>query len=96
MLSSISGYKLIEDPNLMESYQFRFPKSKNKRIQTKWRKRKRNWKSRPDSKFYIDMYYKTIIAHPLAMKALKKETEPSDYNNPPETIYSQGNPLWRL
>lgn len=49
-----SGIQLIEDKNLspiVEFIQFRFPKSKKKRIIKKWLKRKENFKRKETERF---------------------------------------------
>jgi len=69
----ISGYAL-------ESYQYRFPKSKKKRIRKKWAKRDINFKSRPgayivDKEFGFDSIarkQKILICHPLVLETIKE------------------------
>ena len=44
----LNGIEIISSPYIVpttRSYQYRFPKSKKKRIRLKWRRRKENWKT---------------------------------------------------
>jgi len=63
---------IIEDPRLTE--QFRFPKSKKKRIRKKWAARPGN--HRPSQHIYIAAiggYGKTIVCHPAVAARLKNQ-----------------------
>lgn len=62
------NYNIIENGNLIE--QFRFPKSKKKRIRNKWEKRPENF--RPDLKKCYVMG-NDIICHPILAAKLREE-----------------------
>jgi len=49
------GMPIYSSPYLYEEtrYQYRFPRSKKKRIRKKWRKDRRNWKNAHVPKIYI-------------------------------------------
>ena len=66
---SFSGPELFESPNLLE--QFRFPKSKKKRIRAKWAKRSCNW--RPSSKIISMDGGRKLICHPELIDKIRKQ-----------------------
>ena len=65
----ILGLRLIETPNMVE--QFRFPKTKKKRILKKWAKRSQNW--RPSKQVFLLEKENTLICHPIMASLVKKE-----------------------
>jgi hypothetical protein len=68
----ISGFQVIEDKNLspiVEFVQFRFPKSKKKRIREKWVKRKENFKRKETERFL--KFEDKIIVSSKAYEILK-------------------------
>lgn len=58
--------RIVESLNMVE--QFRFPKSRKKRIRKKWSKRLENW--RPMRTAYV--YENTVICHPKLAAALRE------------------------
>lgn len=58
--------KIIENDLMLD--QFRFPKSRKKRIRMKWAKRNENW--RPSRKFL--MFRGQLICHPVMAALLRK------------------------
>lgn len=77
MLHNINGIQIREDPSLVEHKQFRFPKSKKKRIQKKWLKKTCNWKTIIDRNVYMLNTHagRIAIAHPTIIKKLKLKTQ---------------------
>lgn len=68
------GMRIVENKWLtpqLERKQFRFPKSKKKRIRAKWAKRRENWKTIEKDVFYVkdntiflsSKNYKQVIDH---------------------------------
>ncbi len=64
----MNGIKIIESNLLVEQY--RFPKSKKKRIRVKWAKRPANW--RPDIKRAYQMG-DAIICHPIMAQQIRRQ-----------------------
>lgn len=52
MDSVFGGIEIIPDPSLVEHKQIRFPRTKNRRIRKKWRKRPGNWATVPKAEFF--------------------------------------------
>lgn len=65
------GIKIIESINCCENKQFRFPRSKKKRIINKWKKDSKNYKIIP--KAIHDKINNVIYCHPTITAQLKKE-----------------------
>lgn len=70
-MNDFCGLNIIESTAMVESYQYRFPRSKKKRIRKKWSKRPTNFKSRP-RKDFLD-YGNKIICHPVMARRLRNE-----------------------
>lgn len=59
--------KFYKDSSLTEYLQFRFPRSKSKRIRKKWRKKSENWKNIPlPHLFQIENF--GYIGHPITVE----------------------------
>ena len=58
----------------LERYQFRFPRSKRKRIQRKWAKDPRNWRTRHVPKVY-NMGGRFVM-DPISYRNLQRELRP--------------------
>lgn len=69
--------KIITNPNFVK--QFRFPKTKKKRIRKKWWKNPKNHK--PDTENFLCLQDGTIIIHPIAMKKVQQLLEERVTNN---------------
>lgn len=81
---SVFTYEMLEDamkqfdvqpkldliPSLHLQEQFRFPRSKKKRIRTKWAKRPENW--RPAHQVYWDALTGNAYAHPQLIADLRQ------------------------
>jgi hypothetical protein len=70
-LVNFGGMKVIVSNYLQKSIQFRFPKSKTKRIRKKWRKRKENYKFIPMGPYIMNG--NTIICSPNDAEKLKEQ-----------------------
>lgn len=84
---SVFTYEMLEDamkqfdvqpkmdliPSLHLQEQFRFPRSKKKRIRTKWAKRPENW--RPAHQVYWDALTGNAYAHPQLIDKLEATAE---------------------
>lgn len=66
------GLALMPCPYMADYVQYRFPRSKKKRIRKKWSKDKRNWRWEPWKKAWQigDM----VFAHPSMIESIKKAT----------------------
>jgi hypothetical protein len=66
-----TGMRVVSDPNMfkVEHRQFRFPRSKRKRIRQKWAKNQRNWRTThvPQARIVGT----TILAHPAVIASLQ-------------------------
>lgn len=56
-------YKFYPEPSLVDLRQYRFPRSKSKRIRRKWSKRLENWKTVPSDAIYV-IAKEACICHP--------------------------------
>jgi len=65
----LPNMRIFPNVNLMERFQFRFPRSKGRRIRTKWSKQGRNWSTRPDTHVY--MTPDGIYCHPVIASAIQ-------------------------
>lgn len=68
-----SGLKIVTSPHLprFKLVQFRFPKSKRKRIRMKWAKRPENFKQVPSHTMY--RMGDTVVVHPDDLSKIKAE-----------------------
>lgn len=71
--------KIIIDPNLTKTFQNRFPRSKKKRIQKKWRNNHANYVTVPDPNYYV--LGDKILCHPEMATRLEKEIRAQYYKN---------------
>ena len=65
------GLRIVTDSMMSKRIQFRFPRSKKRRMRKKWTKNQKNWKTIP-----LDTIYRmgdTLIMHPMMTERLKKE-----------------------
>ena len=58
--SILGGIKIIASTYCTTRQQYRFPRSKKKRMQKKWRKDQRNWREQP----VMYMFGNDFVAHP--------------------------------
>ena len=63
----IMGMNVIESPYAVSREQFRFPRTKKKRIQKKWRSDLRNFKDKPCAYLAGNSLY----AHPVIYKSMR-------------------------
>ena len=68
MVRNLAGFEIIESVHLVEKRQFRFPRSKKKRIKKKWAKQDKNYKYFPQENYYI--IGNKIICHPIIAQAI--------------------------
>jgi len=70
MMGAAFGLKIIENPHITMSKQFRFPRCKSKRIAKKYKKQTKNFKMVPDT---ITVYRigMNIICHPALAARLR-------------------------
>ncbi len=66
----------ISSANLTKRFQYRFPKSKRRRIRKKWQKDPKNWRTVPDDMIYL--MGNRAICHPATLEKLKNETKQLD------------------
>lgn len=77
MLVALNGIKIIENHHLVKQEQFRFPRSKGKRIKKKFQKDCRNFKNVPDRNIYQVM--NQIVCHPSVAAQIRKKLQESVY-----------------
>lgn len=89
----INGLPVEITEYALEKYQYRFPRSKKRRIRKKWAKRDINYKSRPGA-YIIEKPFgflgpelkvlkqKVLICHPLVFEVLKKKIDKRNRNGP--------------
>ncbi len=72
MVGMMNGLQVFIDPNLprFKLEQFRFPKTRKKRIIKKWAKLNRNFKQVPHKFAYV-MNNNTLIVHPDEFEQIK-------------------------
>ena len=68
-----TGMDIIENVYLMLRQQFRFPRSKKRRIRKKWTKREGNVRYQPDPNLYILDKQKVTVGHPATLAQLRRE-----------------------
>lgn len=61
--------QIIESTSLTTTTQFRFPKSKRRRIRKKWSKNPKNFRTVPRTDFFL--YNGAIICHPKMARRLR-------------------------
>ena len=70
----------ISSANLTKRVQYRFPKSKRRRIRKKWSKDSKNWRTIPDDKIYL--MGNKAICHPLTLRKLREQTNENPTSAP--------------
>jgi hypothetical protein len=69
----------ISSANLTKRVQYRFPKSKRRRVRKKWKNDPKNWRTMPDDKIYI--MGNRAICHPLTLRKLNETLSTNNCNN---------------
>jgi len=72
MIGAFGGIKIVENYNLVERQQFRFPRSKGKRISKKFSKDCKNYKTKPDPNVYHLPNQNTIVCHPITAYRIRR------------------------
>jgi hypothetical protein len=72
MLGYVQGMPVYKSNHCVVMEQYRFPKSKKKRIRKKWRKETRNFKCLPDPQMYL-LKDKAWIGHPATIQKLMEK-----------------------
>jgi len=70
-----AGYQITLSNFLSKKVQKRFPRSKKRRIRTKWAKRDCNYVSEPDLHVYIMEERKEMVMHPAVWAKMQKHLE---------------------
>jgi hypothetical protein len=74
--SALCEYEIVENEWACEDYrQFRFPKSKKRRIQKKWKQSYRNWKTYYDRVFFNPKERKVCVHPKMAYKLREQIAE---------------------
>lgn len=71
IMAEFMGLEVLPSPYMTEYTQVRYPKSKRKRIQKKFRKDASNWDSLPSRK--IMRMGRTLVMHPQTLLKLQEE-----------------------
>jgi len=75
-LGMIAGMEVFESELVLDYKQFRFPKSKKRRIKKKWTKREVNWRNFPGKKALI--FNNKMFVHPETYKKIQEAVNESD------------------
>ena len=67
---AFTGLRIITDHQMADRVQFRFPRSKKRRIRKKWAKRQENWKAVPWPRAY--QINGTLVMHPAMLAELER------------------------
>jgi len=73
-IGKISGVKVFTDSGLSIREQFRFPRSKRKRIKKKWRKQRGNWRNNPDPNVYC-VGRDVMVMHPAVAHKIEDKLD---------------------
>jgi len=95
LLQTFTGYQILESNIMTEYKQVRFPRSKKKRIQKKWRKRPANYAHVPMQ--YALKYDNTLLMHPdLARKleAIILNPKPLKQRTRDQLLRANTFPIW--
>lgn len=68
-LTQFFGPQIFESPHLQTRTQFRFPRSRKRRIRKKWAARENNYKYIPN--IYYDAARNVIYAHPSIAQKMR-------------------------
>jgi len=79
-----TALKIYESAALV--LQYRFPRSKKRRIQNKWKLRRENF--RPDTRIFVNQRDGTAICHPVIAAKIREEAAR-------DAAKSQSNPLFK-
>lgn len=69
------GYTIVTSDVFTERRQFRFPRTKKRRIRAKWAKRPENWKTVPSPTLYFDEKRSALHCHPETWAKMEKAIE---------------------
>lgn len=64
------GVQIVESILAVDRRQVRFPRTKKRRIQKKWQKQERNWRSTPAA-FLLEGH--TLYCHPVVARQLRDQ-----------------------
>lgn len=71
-VSPLAGYQIIESVTLfVRREQYRFPRSKRRRIRRKWAKRASNWRLGADPSILVDPANGILYMHPQTAARLR-------------------------
>jgi len=73
MSGGLYGFKIIDSFAMRDKIQFRFPRSKKKRIRKKWAKQNKNYKFIPKQEMLI--MGNQIICHPIIAQQIRDVVE---------------------
>lgn len=79
-LGLLMGMRLITAPSMGETRQYRFPRSKKKRIRKKWAKRRQNYRFEPSTQLLINHEKREIYGHPTVIEKLIQAMKERDRN----------------
>ena len=65
------GLRIVVDSSMADRVQFRYPRSKRRRIRNKWAKRPQNWKTVPWDRVY--QMGDVLMMHPAMAEKLRRE-----------------------
>lgn len=68
---TLCGFKIYAVQHMTLREQFRWPRSKKRRIRKKWARLDRNWRSRPDPNLIFDEVREALYGHPATIEALR-------------------------
>jgi len=71
--SLVGGFRIFENIYCTMWQQYRFPRSKGRRIRAKWAKRERNFWHLPDPNVYVMKQQGSMVGHPATIAKLRRE-----------------------
>ena len=76
-LGMVGGMRIIPNDLCTVREQYRFPRSKRRRIINRWAKRESNFRRVPDPDMYSLPYQRVIVGHPATIARLYQASIPA-------------------
>jgi hypothetical protein len=74
----LGGLRIIQNSYCTIRQQYRFPRSKRRRIRAKWSKRARNYRHLPDPNVYVMRDQGAVVMHPATWRKLERKLKTSN------------------
>jgi hypothetical protein len=73
MNAVVGGLRIIQSVHCTIRQQYRFPRSKRRRIRAKWAKSERNFRHLADPNMYVMRDQGAVVMHPATWRKLERE-----------------------